>query len=392
MTLTIDMPDSVARLLPGASIDFERMRRHRHGRARQAMAEADLDVLMLGGNGNIHYISGARRLWHAGAMAWSPSGLLVRDSGEIFLVSMTTDGIPDDIPIGNLCPPSWNPQNMLRFLAAIPAVRDARRVGVDGMSPFFAKLLPQLAPKAAFVSAEPALRRARAVKSEDEIQCLRIATRIAAEAVASAASSVRPGVTPRALQAVAMERMTGFGATIPGHAGLFAILPRDPATALVRLISDAPAQAGDHVGLAASVMFAGYEGNAGRTALCGNDARGALALAQLRDRWAEQWQELAALLKPGVPFAEIGMHLSACAEGASFIAIDGVGIGMEPPRLHSARPAAIGPDAVLQAGMTLAVETCLCSREQGSLYWGDTVVVTGGGAELLSGTLARTTP
>lgn len=260
-------------------------------------------------------------------------------------------------------------------------------MGVDGMSPFFAKLLPNLASNAVFVSAEPALRQARALKSDDEMQCLRIATRIAAEAIAGAANALLPGTTPRELRAVAMERMTAFGATIPGHDGLFAVLPRDPATPLDRLDADVPIRAGDHVALAASVTFAGYEGNFGRTFLCSDDQAETRVFARLQDFLAAQWRELSAKLAPGTPFSEIVGHLAAArGEGASFIAIEGVGIGMEPPLLHSARAAITGLDAVLRAGMTLAVKAHLCTHEFGNIYWSETVAITDGGCEMLSGT------
>src|SRR5262249_29950686 len=158
-----------------------------------------------------------------------------------------------------------------------------------------------------------------------------------------AREAVRPGAMPRDLKAIAMERMTSFGATISGHDGLFAALPRDPQVPLVRLTSDTPIAAGDHVALSVSVMFAGYEGNVGRTSICGDDATEVEALGRLDHLWQESWRSLRPLLQPGVSVADIQDHLSAGNAGtASFCKITGVGLGMEPPLLHSSGKAMPG--------------------------------------------------
>jgi Xaa-Pro aminopeptidase len=94
---------------------------------------------------------------------------------------------------------------------------------------------------------------------------------------------------------------------------------------------------------------------------------------------------LSALVRPGVPLAEVQAHLSAMRPGsASFVAIDGVGLGMEPPLLHSAGKAMFGPVDALQAGMTLTVQAYLCSRDLGSYYRNDMVLIMDEGYELLS--------
>lgn len=384
MTLKIAVPDIVKDLAPGAGVDFERMRDDRLQRALQAMADDNLDVLMLGGNGNIHYISGARRLWQSGSGPYSPSGILVRESGEVYLLSTTTAGIPDEIPVKNLYPLSWNPANTLSFLSAIREVREARRIGVDGMSPFFAGLLSKAAPDAQFVSAEPAMRRARAIKSADEIQCLRIATRIAEQALDASREAVKAGVGVRELQAIAMQHMTEFGATIPGHEGLFAALPRDPATPLARLVTDDMLREGDHVALSPAVMYAGYEGSVGRTFICGKSDAQAAALTSLHNQWSEQWQALSVQLTPGGSFAEIQKILTAGHAADVVTSVNGVGIGMEAPLLHSAGAPLPSPLKQVESGMTLAIQTYICSAEAGGYYRADTIAITDDGYELLS--------
>ena len=44
----------------------------RRARVLEAMAERDVDALILGKEANARYVSGARRLWLAGARAFAP--------------------------------------------------------------------------------------------------------------------------------------------------------------------------------------------------------------------------------------------------------------------------------------------------------------------------------
>jgi len=102
------------------------MTAERRGRVMEAMAERDVDALILGKEANARYVSGARRLWLAGARAFAPGCVLVRETGEVHLLSITDDGVPGDIPVANLYPITWNPVNLLGRLAAIPGLAAAR--------------------------------------------------------------------------------------------------------------------------------------------------------------------------------------------------------------------------------------------------------------------------
>ena len=63
--------------------------------------------------------------------------------------------MPPEIGRDDLYGMSWNPANLAADLAKIPGLREARRVGTDGLTPMFAGLLPQLVTTAELVDAAP---------------------------------------------------------------------------------------------------------------------------------------------------------------------------------------------------------------------------------------------
>src|SRR5438045_5097377 len=100
----------------------------RRARALDAMRAADVDALILGRDANARYVSGARRLWLAGARAFAPGCVLVAATGEVHLLSGSDHGIPSDIPFEHLYAITWNPANLMARLAAVAGLATARRV------------------------------------------------------------------------------------------------------------------------------------------------------------------------------------------------------------------------------------------------------------------------
>src|SRR3954452_16477561 len=94
-------------------------------RVLRAMAAESVDVLLLGREGNARYVSGAQRLFLAGERPFAPGCVVVRESGQVHLLSNTDFGIPPEIPRGNLYPTSWNPATVVGRIAAIPGVSSA---------------------------------------------------------------------------------------------------------------------------------------------------------------------------------------------------------------------------------------------------------------------------
>ncbi|MBV9514661.1 MAG: aminopeptidase P family N-terminal domain-containing protein, partial [Mycobacteriaceae bacterium] len=138
--------------------DGPELRVGRRERAFAQMEAHDLDVLVLGRQANVRYFTGAPQLWVAGTRPFGPICTVVRASRQIYLNSTWDEGIPEDIPHGNLYGLAWNPMTLISVLRDIDGAANARRVGTDALSPTFATLLPIAFPNAELVDGERAMR------------------------------------------------------------------------------------------------------------------------------------------------------------------------------------------------------------------------------------------
>ncbi len=102
----------------------------------------DLDVLVLGRQANVRYVTGAPQLWVAGTRPFGPTCVLVRETGEIHLLSTWDEGVPEDIPHDHLYGIAWNPMNTIANLQKI----DGRG---DGASSRYRCAVPHVCPVAA---------------------------------------------------------------------------------------------------------------------------------------------------------------------------------------------------------------------------------------------------
>jgi Xaa-Pro dipeptidase len=323
-------------------------------RTLDEMARQDLDALALGREGNARFVSGATRLWLAGTRPFAPGCVVVRETGAVHLLSVTDCGVPLDIPPERLYPMSWNPATIMGAVAAIPGISDARRIGVDGMTPLFEQLFAAMLPDSELADGEAAMRAARRVKSAADVEHIRAAVAVAEEALGAVVDALRPGVRENELKGVFEERMCQLGTTTP------AFEPRFRA----RAASDRRIEDGDLVSMSAGVLLEGWEGSLTRTWSCG-----ALTAEHERRRssWNEQWAGLVDRCRPGTRVGD----LRAIHPGSN---VHGLGLGYE----------GLEDDAVLDAGMVVQL-----ALEAEGFRGADMLVIREGDAELLT-TFPRT--
>ena len=196
--------------------DDAALRLARRARVLAEMEAADIDVLVVGREGNARYVSGAPRLWTAGSRAFGPGCVLVRATGSVHLLSTWDEGIPDDIPHENLYGISFNAMNFVKALQRIEGAATARTVATDSMTRSSAhSSLPKAFPAAELVDGEPLLRRARRVKTPEEVDAIRASVGVAERSLGEAEGALAPGVTERQLTGVFMEAMASAGVTTP---------------------------------------------------------------------------------------------------------------------------------------------------------------------------------
>jgi Xaa-Pro dipeptidase len=300
------------------------------GRTLDEMARRNVDVLVLGREGNARFVSEATRLWLAGTRPFAPGCVVCRGTGVVHLLSVTDFGVPAEIPPERLYPMSWNPANIMGAVAAIPGVSDARRIGVDGLTPLFEQLFTAALPGADLIDGEEVMRAARRVKSTFDIERIQAAISVAEDALGAAVDALQPGTRECDLKGVFEERMCLRGTTTPAFEGTFCVGSNRS------FVSDRRIEAGDLVCMSAGVLLDGWEGSLARTWPCGAstaDHRHRLT------RWDAEWARLRERCRPGVRAGDL-RAMSPRAE------VRGAGLGYE----------GLEDDAILEAGMTLQVE------------------------------------
>ena len=367
MTVTEVLPDDAA------------LRLARRARVLAEMEAADIDVLVVGREGNARYVSGAPRLWTAGSRAFGPGCVLVRASGSVHLLSTWDEGIPDDIPHENLYGISFNSENFLKVLQGIEGAATLRTVATDAMTPSAARLLPKAFPSAQLIDGEPLLRRARRVKSPEEVDAIRASVRIAEGALDEAVAALAPGATERQLTGVFMEAMASAGVTTPATQDVAWITSREHPWR--RASRDAPVGLGDLMAFEAGVMLGGYVGELGRTHSVDGDAA---IDARLSERWSELGDRLLDACRDGAPLSDLLDSYDAAGVPLPPMPVArGLGLGYDLPLVTGALPRT-AREETFEAGMVLTLTVYVWQEGVGALYGQEPVVVTTTGPETLS--------
>ena len=373
MTVTEVLPDDAA------------LRTARRERVLAEMDAAGVDILITGRVANIRYISGAPGLWIAGSRPFGPGCVVVRATEAIHLVSTWDEGIPEDIPREHLHGITFNAMNVLGWLQDVEGAATARTVATDGLTPGSAKLLPKAFPVAEIVDGEEMLRRARRIKSAEEVDAIRASVRIAERALGAAVAALAPGITERQLTGVFMEAMAAAGVTTPTTQDVAWITSREHPWR--RSSRDAEVRADDLVAFDGGVLSGGYVGELGRTSSVDGVAAAGGALLP---RWDELRERLLAACRPGAPTtALLDAYDAAGVAPPPMPVARGLGLGDDLPIVTHALPR-LAAEQRLEPGNVLALATYVWQESVGALYGQEPVVITDAGPEPLMQQGART--
>jgi Xaa-Pro aminopeptidase len=360
--------------------DDQELRWQRRERVLEQMEADGIDVLVLGREANARYIAGTRRYWIAGSRPFGAGCVIVRQTGQVYLLSTWDEGVPDDIPHENLHGISFNPVNTIDWLQSIDGARTARRVGVDGFTPFSSNLLSAAMPAAEVVDGEQAMRAVRVIKTDVEIAVIRRAVAVAEAGLTATVDGLTAGVTERELTAVFMNAIASRGVTTPSTQNVAWITSRD--NPWRRSGSSEPTRPGDLVAFDASVVVDGYLGEVGRTSpVAGSNLN---RQDQLRRRWKGLWKGLFAACQPGNTGADLLNAYSATnAAHPPMPVARGMGLGYDLPVISGALPETAAKE-YLKPGMVLALTGYLWEGGVGGVYHQEAVHITPSGPALLS--------
>ena len=292
------------------------LRRARRERVFAAMREHGLDACLFGREANVRYACGVRRLWTAQTRPFSPTCVIVRDTGAVHLLafSASAEGIPEELRPDDVFPVTWNPERFADHVAATPGLREARRIGVDGMTPGFRRLLEGITPGVEWLAAEPVMRALRRRKLPEELACLRTAVAIAESALLEAARRVEPGASEKELQAAYLARMCELGTSQFAQQGTFTAI--DPQGGLRWITGQRLLAEGSLVALAGGALWAGYEGSLARTWWCGRRRAPGAEVRALAASGREALEAVVARCRPGAAGPELRAALEATPKRA----------------------------------------------------------------------------
>ena len=357
-----------------ARVDFARLRADRREKVLDGMERHGLDALMLGGVGNVRYVSGARQLGRAGVLPFAPVAVVVAETARVHLLSTWDEGVPPEIGYEDLYRMNWNPANLAADLAKIPGVREARRVGTDGLTPRFAALIRQLVTTAELVDAAAVLTTARRVKTPEEITCLDVASAIAEAALTAMEDALAPGITERELLGIYDEKVASLGAPNPPSESVCFATPTSGSVMFRHLARERPVGDGELVVLAPGALYAGYEAGLARTRVAGRS--GPAATPELASRCARGMDALVAACRPGNSGADLYRAWERAGNPDSSVSLaHGLGLGAEPPLIGLGR----GRDVTLEEGMVLSVQSWVTEEGIGGCLERGTVRVESGG-------------
>ena len=249
------------------------------------------------------------------------------------------------------------------------------------------------------------------LKSQDDIQKMRTAGRLASEVLDYITPHVRAGVTTGELDRLCHEYMVGVQGTIPAPLNYappgYKPFPKSICTSVNHQVchgipGDRVLKAGDVVNLDITVIKDGYHGDTSRMFYVGEPSIQARRLCDIT--YECMWRGIRCV-RPGATVGDIGAAIQAHAESSGYSVVRefcGHGIGRkfheEPQILHYGRA---GSGMKLQAGMTFTIEPMINAGKPGireladgwtivtkdhslSAQWEHTVLVTESGFEILT--------
>jgi len=371
-------------------LEFPREEYQRRCRAAQAaMRASGIDALVLTAEANLNYFTGHRHF-----APWTtftrPELCLLPASGDPTLIvhafleadARRDSGLTDVRPY---MPLTGTPVDLIREVIearGLQAGRWGAELGAEqrlGLPYQDFVALQKALPRAAFADASDLLWRLRIIKSPAEIDALREAGRIAAQAFDHAFASARAGMTEKAFAGLLAEGILRAG----GEVG-FIIATSGPGNydRVSGMATDRVLQRGDMIWVDLGVVFNGYWSDHCRAAVVGPPSE-----VQQRnwDQVVQVTRKGVETVRPGVPVKAV---VDACSAEARRLGLEftfaagrmGHGMGLmstEPPHVAAYDP------TILEPGMILTVEPGWV-LEHGAYICEENVVVTPGGCEHLT--------
>jgi Xaa-Pro dipeptidase len=376
--------------------DLARMRRETGTRLRSAMAERGVDAMILLGNNAVVYATGTS--WPLGDAGLSyverPVAVVVADdeSPHLFLPFREGAAHESELPADHLHGPVYlefdeGVQSFVRVLAdLIPA---GALIAVDECTGAMSRAEKLLFPNGAPADASAIVSAAKAIKTQDELACLRTAIRITDEAMVEVHKRLAPGIRQINLSASFLRRAFELGAQASMLEPIWQVMPPTKAggvwtthgdLALPLLTTERELAEGDVLWTDVSISYHGYGSDFGRTWIVGRDPT-PRQQAQF-DRWREIMTAVLGVARAGATAADLGRAATAANGGSRpwlphFYLGHGIGVNAaEMPMIGTDLGDEFDENFILQPGMVLVLEPVVWEDGTGGYRSEEVLVIT----------------
>jgi Xaa-Pro aminopeptidase len=387
---TIDIPDEP---------DFGRLRREVSVRLRATMREQGIDALILLGNGNVVYATGASwPLLDAGlSHVERPIAIVLADDEYPHLFMPAREGAPleTDLPDDHLHGPLFLEfdEGVEHFGKVVTElIPPGATVAVDELTGAMRRAAGRLFPGGAPVDAAPVVGAAKLVKTPDQMSAVRRACRITEQAMVDVQKALVPGVRQIDLSAQFVGRAFELGATANMLEAIWQVMPSTKAEgtwtthgdlALPLLTTERELAKGDVLWTDVSITYGGYCSDFGRTWLVGQEPT-----ARQHDQF-HQWRDILnavlSVTKAGATSGDVARAAIKAAGGGKpwlphFYIGHGIGTNAaEMPMIGTDLGEEFDDNFVFPAGMLLVLEPVIWEDGTGGYRSEEIVVITEGG-------------
>jgi Xaa-Pro aminopeptidase len=387
---------SVPKLVIPASADLARMRRDRMHRIHAAMGEQGIDALVLVGNTNVVYATGA--IWP------------LADAGRVIFERPVAVVLADD-DVPHLFSPLHTDDRLREILPEDHAHGPAHLEFDEGVE-IFAERLAELIPAQATVALDEwthALRRAgslvgkngapidggrviskaKAIKTPDELALMRQGLQITEQGIAEVQARLAPGVRQTELTATFLRTIFEGGADANILDPIWQIMPERIADgpwtttgdlACPLLTTERELAKGDVLWVDTGVSFEGFHSDFGRTWIVGEEPT-AGQRAQF-DRWRSIMDAVLSVTRAGATAADLTAAAIEANGGTKpwmphFYLGHGLGIdSAEMPYVGSDIGEVFDASLVLAPGMVLVLEPIVWEDGAGGYRAEEVLVIT----------------
>ena len=377
---------------PICELDLARLRLDRVAKLRAAMEAAGVDTLVLCGQQNVAYATGARMpaADHMRAAWWRAVAVFERDDPWPHLYTDFPEGAPADLPDEFL-------HRAIEVETGAGAAQLGKMLGAGHIAlddaPF--PLWDELRARAP-VDASTVLGPAKVTKTPDELECIRRAQAINQEAMRIVRPLARPGTRTFELSGAFLRAVAELGATSNTVDPVFQVMPASIAGGPFSITGepvfpiptgDVRLQTGDVMWIDTGINLHGYASDFGATWVVGRDPKP--IEAEQFARWRATVDRALSRVKPGATALDL-VDAASEPDGARpwlsyFYLAHGIGTdSAEMPFVGTDLGDAFDAALTLQSGMVLVFEPVIWDDGAAGHRSEEIVAVTDGGHRWLS--------